>query len=130
MHLVFKVAFLLFLLIPSFLLKAQHSANYDNGIIRFGPFIPGTKEKEILRVGLGALHERYDEEENMITRKLGGYNYHTDAESGIFHDVRASFNYAVRLLDLGDEKYEDRAFRTIEATIALQDSDPASRYYG
>jgi hypothetical protein len=87
-------------------------------------------EKQILRKHINQIHERYDPEGKMLTRTLSGWNYHTDAESGVFHDVRASFHYAVALLDLGDDQYTQRAFEIIEKTISLQDQDTDSRSCG
>ncbi|GAA4444146.1 hypothetical protein GCM10023091_33860 [Ravibacter arvi] len=125
-----KPTFLLFLCALSFVLRAQHSPTFDNGVVRFGPVALNEAEKNVLLDGLDALNDRYDPAAKMLTRKLNGYNYHTDAESGVFHEVRASFNYAVRLLDLGDERLRQRAFDIIEATIALQDTNSTSRYAG
>ena len=62
----------------------------------------------------------------MITKQIRGYNYHTDATEGLFHDTRASFHYAVDLLDLGDAQYTQRAFDIIEKS-ARQKID--SLYY-
>ncbi len=87
-------------------------------------------EKQTLRKHINQLNERYDPEGKMLTRTLSGWNYHTDAESGIFHEVRASFSYAVALLDLGDDQYTQRAFDIIKKTITLQDQDTTSRSCG
>lgn len=87
-------------------------------------------EKQILDESLKRQHERYDPGEKMITVTLNGYNYSTDAESGVFHATRESFSYAVMLLDLGDEQYTQRAFDIINRTISLQDQDPTSRSCG
>jgi hypothetical protein len=76
------------------------------------------------------MHGMYDPEGKMLTSKLNGYNYHTDATSGVFHQVRSSFSYAVLLLDLGDEQYIQRAFDVLEKTITLQDQDTTSRSCG
>ena len=121
---------LVLMAVPFVRLQAQHSGNFDNGIIRFGPVELNAGEKGILLDGLNELNDRYDPAAKMLTKKLEGYNYHTDAESGVFHEVRASFYYAVRLLDLGDEQWKQRAFDVIDATIALQDTSTASRYCG
>ena len=76
------------------------------------------------------MHARYDSTEKMLTKKLTGYNYHTDASSGVFHEVRSSFSYAVLLLDLGDDRYTQRAFDVIGKTITLQDHDTTSKSCG
>lgn len=88
------------------------------------------EEKQIVADALKGMHEKYDPEGKMLTNTFNGYNYHTDATSGVFHHVRSSFNYAVLLLDLGDEQYTQRAFDVIEKTITLQDQDTTSKSCG
>ena len=102
----------------------------NSGFIKYQPVQLTPSEKQTLKETLKELHERYDPEEKMITSTLHGYNYHTDAESGVFHDIRSSFSYAVSLLDLGDKQYTQRAFDVIEKTISLQDQDTTSRSCG
>lgn len=88
------------------------------------------EEKQIVSDALNRMHEKYDPEGKMLTNILNGYNYHTDATTGVFHHVRSSFSYAVLLLDLGDEQYTQRAFDVIEKTITLQDQDTTSKSCG
>ena len=88
------------------------------------------QEKQLLERSLNEMHPKYDPAEKMITRKLTSYNYHTDAVSGVFHEVRTSLSYASELLDLGDEKYTQRAFDVIEKTISLQDTNSSSKTCG
>ncbi len=66
----------------------------------------------------------------MITKTLNAWNYHTDAESGVFHEVRGSLSYAVGLLDLGDDQFKQRAFDIIQKTISLQDTVTVSKTCG
>ncbi|MEI7829549.1 MAG: hypothetical protein WCI31_07255 [Prolixibacteraceae bacterium] len=87
-------------------------------------------EKKIIGDVLKGMHDKYDLKVKMLTSTINGYNYHTDATAGIFHQVRSSFTYAVLLLDLGDEQYLQRAFDVIEKTISLQDQDPSSKSCG
>ena len=79
---------------------------------------------------LEALHTRYDPEGQMITRQLKGWNYHTDAEQGLFHEVRSSFRYSVQLLDSEKDHHVTRALKVIEKTLALQDQDTTSKSCG
>jgi hypothetical protein len=65
------------------------SGSYKDDTIFYEPKKLTENEKQNLRRSLN--HERYDPEEKMITRQIRGYNYHTDATSGLFHDTRASF---------------------------------------
>jgi hypothetical protein len=108
----------------------QGLGSYQDEYIIFEPISLTENEKQILRNHVNQLHERYDPEAKMLTRTLTGYNYHTDAEIGVFHEVRASFSYAVALLDLGDDQYTQRAFDIIKKTITLQDQDTSSRSCG
>lgn len=102
------------------------SKTYNDGFIEYGPVSISDADKQILLENLKSMHEKYDPAGKMITREINAWNYHTDAMSGKFHEVRASFYYAVSLLDLGDPKYEQRAFDVIGKTISLQDTDPDS----
>lgn len=99
---------------------------YRDNYIQYEPFKPDPQEKKILLHSIESLNERYNPEEKMITKPITEWNYHTDALSGLFHEVRASLYYAVHLLDLGDKQYEQRAFDVIDKTISLQDTDPQS----
>jgi hypothetical protein len=104
-------------------------AKKDNAIT-WQPVNLNANEKEILAGSLKSLHERYDPSEKMISKKISGYNYHTDATTGVFHEVRGSFSYAVLLLDLGDKQFFQRAFEVIGKTISLQNQDTTSKSCG
>jgi hypothetical protein len=105
-------------------------SRFSNGIIKYDQVKLTDEEKEIIRQSISGLHSRYDSGQKMLMKLLNGYNYHTDAETGTYHEVRASFNYAVSLLDLGDKAYMQRAFDIIDKTISLQDQDPKSKSCG
>jgi len=107
---------------------SQH--NYRDGQIQYEKVRLTPEEKQIVTDALKGVHEKYDADAKMITKKLSGYNYHTDASSGLFHEVRASFSYAVLLLDLGEQQYKERAFEVIAKTITLQDQDTTSKSCG
>ena len=83
-------------------------------------------DRQILLKNIAEMDKRYDLEGRMITKVIKDWNYHTDAMNGTFHEVRASFYYAVSLLDCGMKEYEQRAFDVIDKTISLQDTDPNS----
>lgn len=106
------------------------SIGYKDNHIQYEPVRLSEAERKILRESLDKQHEKYDPKEQMITKTLNAWNYHTDAETGIFHEVRASFSYAVGLLDLGDPQYEQRAFDIIRKTITLQDTISANKTCG
>jgi hypothetical protein len=79
---------------------------------------------------LKKLDSLYDPQEKMLTRKLTGWNYHTDATSGTFHEVRGSLSYAAKLLDYGGKDNRDRAFDIMDKVIGLQDTVVSSRTLG
>lgn len=83
-------------------------------------------DKQTLLRSLEKLNKRYDPEETMLTKKLNGFNYHTDADKGVFHAVRPSLAYAIVLLDAGGEAFRERAFKIIEKVISLQDTTSSS----
>lgn len=99
---------------------------YNDGFIQYESVKISDQEEQIILKSLESLDKRYDPNGKMITQQIKGWNYHTDAMSGTFHDVRASFSYGVYLLDCGLREYEQRAFDVIEKTITLQDTDPTS----
>jgi hypothetical protein len=105
-------------------------ASYLDEHIQYKNVLLSPEEKMIITESLKGMHEKYDPREKMLTSTINGYNYHTDATSGVFHQVRSSFSYAVLLLDLGDEQYTQRAFDVIEKTLTLQDQDPNSKSCG
>ncbi len=98
--------------------------------IQFEPIELTSQEKEVLAKSLTGTHYNYDSVEKMVLTTLNGYNYHTDATSGRFHQVRASFNYALDLLDLDDKQYEQKAFDILEKCISLQDTVSGSKTKG
>lgn len=100
----------------------------DNGIIQYQPVQLTTNEKKIVSDWLNTVHSKYDPAEKMVKTTVNGYQYHTDALSGIYHEVRLSLWYAVNLLDLGNDN--QRALEIIEKAISLQDNDPSSKSYG
>ena len=103
---------------------------YQDNNIQYSEVQLSAAEKDLVRESLKSLHEKYDPDIKMLTSRIAGYNYHTDATSGIFHQVRSSFTYAVLLLDVGDESLTQRAFDVIEQTLTLQDQDPQSKSCG
>ena len=109
-----------------------HSNSFINkdSSIKYEPVKLSLAEKQILGKSLKELGERYDPNEKMITKKLTGYNYHTDAQTGVFHEVRSSFSYAVGLLDFGGEENIKRGFDIIEKVISLQDTNSLSKTCG
>jgi len=117
-----KFLTLLFLFVAFF----GFAKNYNDGYIKYSPTKLSKADKTILRNIIENQNKSYDSNGKMLTSVIRAWNYHTDAMSGTFHQVRSSFTYAVSLLDLGDKKYKQRAFDVIEKTISLQDTNPKS----
>ncbi|MDH7463175.1 hypothetical protein QEG73_17895 [Chitinophagaceae bacterium 26-R-25] len=80
------------------------------------------QEKKQLFNSIKELDKKYDPREKMLAIKIEKWNYHTDAASGNFHDVRASLFYAIKLMDYGGKDNINKAIDIIESTIALQDT--------
>ena len=112
------------------LLFSCSKSGYRDEHIQYQTVQLSPDEKIIVLESLKGMHEKYDPEMKMLTSKLNGYNYHTDASVGVFHQVRSSVSYAVLLLDLGDQQYTQRAFDVIGKTITLQDQDTTSKSCG
>lgn len=89
-----------------------------------------SEDRQQLGASLKELGQKYDPDQKMVTRKLSGWNYHTDAVKGTFHEVRASLSYAVMLLDYGGAENQRRAFDIIDKVISLQDTVSSSRTRG
>lgn len=107
-----------------------NSEKFKDAHVFYEPVNLTENEKQNLGEHLNRLHERYDPKEKMLTQIITGWHLAQDIEEGIVHSVRASFNYAVALLDVGDEQYTQRAFDIIEKTITLQDQDTTSKSSG
>lgn len=122
--------FLYFLSIGIVNISCNSNKQYNDGYIKYEPVNISDCDKQILLNNITEMNKLYDPNGKMITQVLKGWNYHTDAESGTFHDVRASLFYAVYLLDCGMKEYEQRAFDIIDKTISLQDTTPTSRSCG
>lgn len=99
---------------------------FNDGYIQYEPISLTLADQTILKKNIVEMDKLYDPEGKMITQVLKGWNYHTDAESGTFHDVRASFYYAVALMDCGGKENIQRALDVIAKTVSLQDTDPNS----
>src|SRR5690606_37841149 len=85
---------------------------------------------QALQNELARMDEQYDSQEHMIVTNVSGVGYHTTLKEGKVHNTRTSLEYAVALLDSGEEDRKERAIDVIEKLISLQDQDPESRTYG
>lgn len=92
---------------------------------------PAGWDRILIEKAASAEGPRYDEKEALATRLFGpGYRYHTKLGEGRVHDLRASAEYALALLELGTQSGLVRAEQTLNRVCTLQDSDPASKWYG
>lgn len=110
--------------------SCKSSDQFNNGWIAYHPTTLNAVEKSDLLNSIKELEQRYDSSEYMLTRKINGWNYHTDTLSGLYHEVRASVNYALMLLDYDSAAFRERSFRMINKIISLQDQDTLSRSCG
>jgi len=123
--------YIVLLIVPFLFFSCTSTSKvYNDGYITYAPLKLTDEEKQIVRQSVERQNEQYHPEGKMLVRELNGWNYHTDAESGRYHHVRSSFQYAVAMLDLGDPQYRQRAFDVIAKTISLQDIDPESKSCG
>ncbi|MCC7342813.1 MAG: hypothetical protein IT170_17155 [Bryobacterales bacterium] len=73
----------------------------------------------------------FDPAESMLKRTVGAeYRYHTNMRSTTVHPTRDSLEYALLLLEAGGVERKERAIRALERILALQETDPASKWYG
>ena len=96
----------------------------------YNPIELSTSDKEILKALLQKQENNFDAKENMIITKVNGYQYHTDATAGNYHQIRSSFQYALALLNAGDKSLYSRAFAIIAKTLSLQDTVARSHTCG
>jgi hypothetical protein len=92
---------------------------------------PAAWDRILIEKAISIEAPRYDEKEALVTRLFGpGYRYHTKLREGRVHDLRASAEYALALLEIGAKAGIVRAQQTLNRVCALQDTDPASKWYG
>ncbi len=88
-------------------------------------------DRAIIDSALRAQDRAYDPAERMLARDLGGaYNYHSALRNSKAHPTRDSLAYALNLLEAGGAEQRARASAIIDRVIAIQETDPSSRFYG
>jgi hypothetical protein len=58
------------------------------------------------------------------------YNYQSQLRNTTVHPIRDTFEYALVLLEAGGNDRVQKACEILERTLLLQDSDPASKWFG
>ena len=88
-------------------------------------------DRALVDAAVRRFDESYDPAERMTARTLGPqYQYHTNLRATKAHPTRDSLEYALLLLAAGGEDRQRRAEQILRRVIALQDRDPASKWYG
>lgn len=93
-------------------------------------FKPTAPQLARLRQAIEPFHRKYDAKEQMLLEPFHTPGYHTTLKGGQVHGTRVALNYAVALLDTGEEPLRQRAEEILRKVISLQDQDPASKTYG
>lgn len=88
-------------------------------------------DQACLQAVLAIADRHYDAAEQMLGSRRGPeYNYQSNLRNMVVHSTRDSFEYALMLLEAGGAEHAARASQIIERTLALQDTDPASKWFG
>lgn len=119
----YNAIYLLLLLVVT---ACSGSKEYNDGYIKYAPLEITQADKKVLLEKIRDCESKYDPEGCMLTQVLNGWNYHTDAQSGTFHDTRSSLFYAVDLFDSQEPQYEQRAIDIVNKVVSVQDIDPNS----
>ena len=102
--------------LPVFTAEAPWSAEWDRAII-----LAAVSRQE----------KNFDSAESMLRSELGAeYRYHTALRDQTVHPTRDSLDYALLLLEAGGAARQAAALKIIDRVLSLQDTDPASKWYG
>jgi hypothetical protein len=88
-------------------------------------------DRALLKNAVDEQDREFDQAESMLARPVGAeYHYHTNIRSTRAHPTRDSLDYSLNLLETGDPERRKRALAVLERLLALQDTDPGSKWYG
>jgi hypothetical protein len=88
-------------------------------------------DKALVLAAVERQDSAFDPQESMLKRRAGPeYRYHTNMRSRDVHPTRDSLDHALMLLEAGGDERLRRAGTVIERLLALQETDPESRWYG
>ena len=80
---------------------------------------------------LKQMDKSYDPDQRMSNSYRGPeYNYQSNLRSTTVHPIRDAFEYVLALLEAEDSERTSRALTILERTVALQDVDPQSKWFG
>lgn len=92
---------------------------------------PEEWDRLLIRKAVSVNDQLYDDKVGLVTKLLGPtYQYHTRLRDMRAHPTRESLEYALWLLETGEEHRKTRAQRVIERVLTLQDVNPESKWYG
>ncbi|MDQ8194103.1 hypothetical protein QEH59_06690 [Coraliomargarita sp. SDUM461004] len=72
----------------------------------------------------------YDSEKKLLLIPKPKAKFKTNFITTPMHSIRWSLEYAVTLMDSGDEAYRQRALDIIDVVLQYQNTDPTDRHYG
>ena len=85
----------------------------------------------LLEASLESHHTHFDPAAAMLVRRIGDdFNYHSGLRNTTAHPTRDSLGYALLLLEGGGYARLDRASAILDRVLALQETDPQSKFYG
>jgi len=88
-------------------------------------------DRAVIEAALAGFDAQFDPDESMVARWVGpAYNYHSSLRNVRAHPTRESLEYALLLLEAGDAARAERAGAIVERVVALQERDPAGKFYG
>lgn len=88
-------------------------------------------DRAVLTAAVERMDAGFDPAVTLLQQKLGPeYRYHTNLRSTNVHATRDSLDYALLLLESGEFHRRDRGLAIIGRVLALQDTNPDSKWYG
>ncbi|MBI4891421.1 MAG: hypothetical protein HY821_12410 [Acidobacteria bacterium] len=92
---------------------------------------PKAWDRLLIEKAVQAESQRWDPDKGLLQSILGPeYRYHTKMRECRVHPTRDSLEYALNLLEEGSQPHAKRAFAILTKILALQVTDPASKWYG
>ena len=88
-------------------------------------------DRALIQAAVEQQDSAFDPAESMLRRELGdAYNYHSALRSRVVHPTQPSLSYALALFERGGEPDLARGRAIVERVLALQETDPESKWYG
>ncbi|MBI4874522.1 MAG: hypothetical protein HY822_07810 [Acidobacteria bacterium] len=88
-------------------------------------------DQALIQAAVARQDAAFDPAETMLRRSVGAeYRYHTNLRSRQAHPTRDTLEYAFLLLEAGGDQRRERSLAVIERILAIQETDPQSKWYG